>query len=65
LPQARMELLRLPIPTRMDNTESDLNTEWIRKFESGLETIYAPWLPKVVDRNGFLLKTKVPYTPFF
>jgi len=65
LPETRMKLLRLPIPTRMDNTESDLNTEWIRKFEIGLETIYAPWLPKTVDRNGFLLKTKVPYTPFF
>ncbi|MDB4922911.1 GH25 family lysozyme [Mucilaginibacter sp.] len=65
LPEARVKLLNLPIPTRMDNTESELHFDWIQKFKEGLEELYAPWLPESVDRTEFLLMTKVPYTPYY
>ncbi|NEU10105.1 AAA family ATPase [Flavihumibacter sp. R14] len=65
LPFDRINLLTLPIPTRIDNSETEKINEWMEKFEKGLAEIYDVWLPKDVNRKTFLLFTKIPYTPFY
>jgi cellulose biosynthesis protein BcsQ len=67
LPYERINLLTLPVPARMDNSEYKLSQEWIRTFEDELKEVYAPWFPgadKIV-LNEFLLNTKIPYISYF
>lgn len=65
LPLERLNLLTLPIPTRIDNSEKNQTDNWFKKFERGLESIYSTWLPRSVDRESFLKLTKVPYISFY
>ncbi|WP_179412652.1 KGGVGR-motif variant AAA ATPase [Mucilaginibacter sp. E4BP6] len=65
LPDTRIQLDCLPVPTRIDATEKVVSENWFTKFEDGLKELYAPWLSKDVDRADFLLSTKVPYSSFY
>lgn len=67
LPYDRVKLLTLPIPTRMDNSETGPHSEWMATFAAGLEEMYSTWLPnqEKVNRHDFLLATKIPYIAFF
>ncbi|NTS41911.1 AAA family ATPase [Flavisolibacter sp. BT320] len=61
----RLNLLTLPVPTRLDNSEKKLTEEWLDKFEQGLEKIFNHWLPTSVDRGDFLRLIKVPYITYY
>ena len=65
IPFDRLDLLALPIPTRMDNSETIIHTEWVERFAEGLVDAYADWLPERIDREDFLLNTKIPYIPLY
>lgn len=60
-----VNLMILPVPTRIDNTENDLTDFWMDKFDKGLGQIYESWLPRGVNTSHFLFRTKVPYIPFY
>lgn len=65
LPDDRMELPALPVPTRMDSAESAPHALWLRKFADGLDAIYKPWIPKGLNNYELLVQTKVPYSSLF
>jgi MinD-like ATPase involved in chromosome partitioning or flagellar assembly len=67
LPYDRINLLTLPVATRIDNTEFELTKEWFKKFEVELKEIYLKWIPEnySIDLKEFLLNSKVPYISYF
>lgn len=67
LPYDRINLLTLPVPTRIDNTEFELTKEWFGIFEAELKEIYQHWVPDKysIDLKEFLLNSKVPYISYF
>jgi cellulose biosynthesis protein BcsQ len=67
LPFDRLNLLTLPVPTRIDNTEYKLSKQWFERFETELKQIYTSWFPESESGvlNRFLLNSKVPYISYF
>jgi MinD-like ATPase involved in chromosome partitioning or flagellar assembly len=67
LPFERINLMTLPIATRIDNSEYELSKEWFKKFAVELQEVYAGWLPDTgeQERINFLLNSKVPYISYF
>ena len=65
LPEERMDLRTLPVPTRMVSSERDLHALWLRKFADGLADIYAPWKTEGLDTYEMLVQTKIPYSSFY
>jgi len=66
LPFDRNTLLSVPVPSRFDLTEEfGVSKEWLKRFVSETAALYANWLRKDVDREAFLLVTKIPYMAYF
>jgi MinD-like ATPase involved in chromosome partitioning or flagellar assembly len=67
LPFERINLMTLPVATRIDNSEYKLTEEWFKKFAAELQEVYAGWLPDLEEKEriNFLLNTKVPYISYF
>lgn len=67
LPYDRINLLTLPIPTRIDNTEFKLTKEWFELFETELKDIYSNWMTETyrISLKDFLLNSKIPYISYF
>ena len=66
LPNDRLRLKFIPIPSRVDSTkEHNLFQKWMDRVAKECQPLYQNWLPRHVNRHDFLERTKIPYMPYF
>jgi MinD-like ATPase involved in chromosome partitioning or flagellar assembly len=62
----RGPLVVIPVLSRWEGEkEVDIGEQWMKRFDSDLAPLTAPWLPKDFSPRQFLEKTRVPHVPRF
>jgi hypothetical protein len=66
LPEARMPLTILPVPSYIDRTtEYELSKEWQERFAKEWASSCAPWMPAEVDMLRLIERVTVPYVAYY
>jgi hypothetical protein len=62
----RGPLVVIPLLSRWEGeSEVDIGEQWMKRLNSDLTPLTAPWLPKDFSPRQFLEKTRVPHVPRF
>jgi MinD-like ATPase involved in chromosome partitioning or flagellar assembly len=66
LPFDRLQLLTLPLTSRMETTGgNDQIEQWVRRVRQELGFLFSLWAPRNLDLRTFISRVKLPYVPFF
>ncbi len=66
LPFDRAKLLVLPVATRFEaRVEYEMAQQWLKKFATELEPLFAEWAHKDVTADDLLNHARIPYIPYW